>query len=143
LFTSIIPSLVLRGVGEAISSPLIRTKILILNGTQDRETGPSSNPFTALDFVAAIANACAESKGLPRPDQDEYFRYVTNIIYLDGPSSPKVDKRDMARLGIETMRVYGPVGGRYDLKALGQALEAIIGTRSSKSDKTRRNTLIG
>jgi 2-phospho-L-lactate transferase/gluconeogenesis factor (CofD/UPF0052 family) len=143
LFTSIIPSLVLRGVGEAISSPLIRTKILILNGTQDRETGPSSNPFTALDFVAAIANACAESKGLPRPDHEDYFRYVTNIIYLDGLSSPKVDKRDMAKLGIETMRVYGPVGGRYDLKALQQALEAIIGTRSSKSDKTRRNTLVG
>ena len=143
LFTSIIPSLVLRGVGEAISSPLIRTKILILNGTLDRETGPSNNPFTALDFVAAIANACAESKGLSRPDQDEYFRYVTNIIYLDGPSSPKVDKKDMAGLGIETMRLYGPIGGRYDLKALEQALEAIIGTRNAKSDRTRRNTLVG
>ena len=143
LFTSIIPSLVLRGVGEAISSPLIRTKILILNGTLDRETGPSSNPYTALDFVAAIANACAESRGLPRPDQDEYFRYVTNVIYLDSPLSPKVGKKDMARLGIETMRLYGPIGGKYDLKALEQALEAIIGTRNARSDKTRRNTLVG
>lgn len=143
LFTSIIPSLVLRGVGEGISSPLIRIKILILNGTLDRETGPSIDPFTAFDFVAAIANACAESRGLPRPDQDEYFRYVTNIIYLDGPSSPKVDKKAMASIGIETMRVYGPVGGRYDLTALGQALEAIIGTRNAKSDRTRRNTLVG
>lgn len=143
LFTSIVPSLVLKGVGEAISSPLIRSKILILNGTQDRESGPSSNPFTALDFVAAIANACAESKRLERPQPEEYFRYVTNIVHLDGPSSPKVDKKEFTRLGIETMRVYGPIEGRYDLKALEQALEAIIGTRNAKSDRTRRNTLVG
>lgn len=148
LFTSIIPSLVLRDVGEAISSPLIRTKILILNGTTDRETGPSNNPFTAMDFVAAIANACAESRGLPQADPDEYVRYVTHVVYLDGPTSPKIDKAAFVRIGIETMRLYGPKdengkGGRYDAKALSQALEAIIGRKDIKSDKTRRNTLIG
>ena len=36
LFTSLIPSLVLRDVGDAIASPSIRCKILILNGTLDR-----------------------------------------------------------------------------------------------------------
>ena len=143
LFTSIIPSLVLRDVGEAISSPLIRTKILILNGTLDRETGPSSDPFTAMDFVAAIANACAESRGLPTPDVDEYVRYVTNVIYLDSPTSPKMDKGAFSRISIETMRLYGPQSGRYDAKALEQALEAIIGRKDPRSDKTRRNTLVG
>ena len=148
LFTSLIPSLVLRGVGEAIASPLIRTKILILNGTVDRETGPSHKPFTAMDFVAAIANACAESRGILRPDPIEYFRYVTNVIYLGGPTSPKLDKDAFTKIGIETMRLYGPKDesgrrGRYDLKALEQALEAIIGRKDTRSDRTRRNTLIG
>ena len=118
LYTSIMPSLILRGVGDAIagfpttstsistiatpytggaaavarvphpahittSSTLTaaaaalrqqgpgqaqaqgpRYKILILNSSNDRETGPSSAPFTAVDFVRAIARgAGAESRG--------------------------------------------------------------------------------
>jgi len=147
LFTSIIPSLVLKGVGAAIASPFIRSKILILNGTLDRETGPASNPFTALDFVAAISNACCESQGLPRPHPTEYFQYVSHVIYLDGPTSPKLDKVEFLKTGIETMRVYGRPGesgkgGRYDAKALTQALEAVIGRKDPRGDKTRRNTVL-
>lgn len=117
LYTSIMPSLILRGVGDAIagtttsagaitttvstpypatsgaapattsaiSSTLTaaaaalrqaggagtqtqthgpRHKILILNSSNDRETGPSHAPFTAVDFVRAIARgAGAESRG--------------------------------------------------------------------------------
>lgn len=148
LFTSIIPSLVLRGVGEAVASPLIKAKILILNGILDRETGPSTQPFTALDFVATIANACAESRSLAYPNQDEYAQYVTHIVYLDNPASPKVDREAFNGIGIETMRLYGRKdgngkGGRYDAKALTQALEAIIGKKSPSRDRTRRNTLVG
>jgi 2-phospho-L-lactate transferase/gluconeogenesis factor (CofD/UPF0052 family) len=125
LFTSIIPSLVLRGIGEAIASSMVRTKILILNGTLDRETGPSNNPFTAMDFIAAIADACAESRDLAKPEREDYVQYVTTVLYLDGPGSPKVDRAELNKIGIETMRLYGPKdengrGGRYDLKALEQ-----------------------
>lgn len=148
LFTSIIPSLILRGVGEAISSPMIKSKILVLNGTIDRETGPSTDPFTAMDFVAAIANACCESRGLQAPDLSDYWHYVTHVVYLDTAVSPKVDKNLFGMMGIEVMRLYGRKdekgkGGRYDAKALTQALEAIIGRKDPKSDKTRRNTLVG
>lgn len=148
LFTSLVPSLVLRGVGQAIASPLIRNKILILNGTTDRETGPSMAPFTALDFVGAIANACSDSRGLPKPKEDEYCQYVTHVIYLEGPNSPKVDKQHFGRLGIDATRLYGPKdergrGGRYDAKALAQALESIIGRKDTRPDRSRRNTLIG
>lgn len=148
LFTSIIPSLILRGVGEAIASPAIRSKILILNGTIDRETGPSSNPFTAMDFVAAIANACCESRGLPKSGPESYWHYVTHVIYLDNITSPKVDRDAFSSVGIDTMRLYGRKdengkGGKYDAKALTQALEAIIGRKDPKSEKTRRNTLVG
>ncbi|KAK5167709.1 uncharacterized protein LTR77_007408 [Saxophila tyrrhenica] len=148
LFTSIIPSLILRGVGEAIASPSVRSKILILNGTIDRETGPSADPYTAMDFIATIANACAESRGLARPPPDEWVRYVTAVVYLEGPGCPRVDKKALGMIGIESMRLYGPReeggrGGRYDLKALEQALEAIIGRKDPRSDRTRRNTLVG
>ena len=41
-----------------------RYKILVLNSSNDRETGPRSAPFTAVDFVRAIARgAGAESRG--------------------------------------------------------------------------------
>lgn len=148
LFTSLIPNIVLKGVGEAISSPSIRNKILILNGTTDRETGPSSEPFTGLDFVAAIANACADSRGLLRPYPDEYWKYVTHVIYIEGPTAPKVDKQHLSQLGIDATRVYGPRdesgrGGRYDAKALEQALESIVGRRDVRQDRSRRNTLVG
>ncbi|KAL1590202.1 hypothetical protein WHR41_01305 [Cladosporium halotolerans] len=147
LFTSLIPSLVLRDVGTAIASPSIRCKILILNGTLDRETGPSTNPFTGMDFVAAIANACAESRGIARPASHQYSQYVTHVIYLDSPTGPKVDKDAFHRIGIDSMRLYGRKddngkGGRYDMKALEQALEAIIGRKDARNDKTRRNTLV-
>jgi 2-phospho-L-lactate transferase/gluconeogenesis factor (CofD/UPF0052 family) len=148
LFTSLVPSLVLKGVGEAVASPLIRNKILLLNGTIDRETGPSSDPFSGLDFVATIANACADSRGLPRPSRAEYALYVTHVIYIEGPTSPVVDRQAFAQLGIDTTRLYGPKdgqgkGGRYDAKALEQTLESIIGRKDTRPDKLRRNTLVG
>ncbi|KAK5118958.1 hypothetical protein LTR62_000169 [Meristemomyces frigidus] len=148
LFTSIIPALILGGVGEAITSPAIRSKILILNGTLDRETGPSTTPFTALDFVAAIANACCESRHLSRTTPANYWHYVTHIVYLDTPTSPKVDRDAFAALGIETLRIYGRAdesnaSPRYDDKALTQALEAIVGRKDMKNGPARRNTLIG
>lgn len=148
LFTSLIPNLVLKGVGELIASSAIRNKILILNGTTDRETGPSTNPFTALDFVGAIADACADSRGLGRPKEDEYFHYVTHIIYLEGPTTPKVDKQRFSLLGIDATRIYGPKDAenrspRYDGKALTGALETIIGRRDRRPDRSRRNTLDG
>lgn len=148
LFTSIIPSLVLRGVGEAIASPAIRSKILILNGSLDRETGPASHPYTAMDFVASIVDACSTSRGLPGLKPTPYWQYVTHVIYIDSPSSPYLDREALTSVGIESIRVYGPKDQkgkavRYDAKALEQALGAIIGRKDLKSDKMRRNTLIG
>ena len=147
LFTSLIPSLVLRGVGEAIACSNVKPKILILNGTLDRETGPTTHPFTALDFVDAIASACADSRGFPKPRPETWWQYVTHVIYLDTPSGPKVDRDAFNRLGIETMRLYGRKdehgkGGRYDPKALEQALSVVIGRKDLRGDRTRRNTLV-
>ncbi|EKG16863.1 LPPG:FO 2-phospho-L-lactate transferase CofD/UPF0052 [Macrophomina phaseolina MS6] len=156
LYTSIIPSLILRGVGAAISeTPAVRHKILILNSTIDRETGPSSEPFSAVEFVAAIAKAGAESKARGGADMitpGEYRRYVTHVIHLDGPDTPVVDRASLSALGIETVRLYGRrvgCGGgkgdgflRYDENALTQALEVVIGGgKDLRADRSRRNTL--
>lgn len=149
LYTSIIPSIILRGVGEAIASPDIRHKILILNSTIDRETGPSFAPFSATDFIAAIAKAGAESRGLTGPvAPNEYRMYVTHLVHLQGPGTPHVDKEELADLGIETIRLYGRrVEGesfqRYDEKALIQALEITTGRRDPRADRSRRNTSAG
>jgi len=187
LYTSIIPSLILRGVGEAIVSGPARHKILILNGSLDRETGPSSEPFTAVDFVEAIVRAGEESRGRGRhrrtdvtdaastspispsttpapPPAPEvplpYSSYVTHILHLEGPGTPKVDRERLAEMGIETLRLYGRkvtsgegegetvLGMRYDPTALVQALEVVLGKKGDAMVRdgfggglSRRNTL--
>ncbi|CAG8413864.1 unnamed protein product [Penicillium salamii] len=126
LYTSIIPAIVLRGVGKGIASSPARHKILILNGSLDRETGPPSAPFAASDFVEAIVSAAEESRGrgpinIPRQEgQDSalpctarksrnipYTAYVTHILHLEGPGTPHVDRERLTHMGIETLRLYG------------------------------------
>ncbi|KAI8981520.1 hypothetical protein BDB01DRAFT_906543 [Pilobolus umbonatus] len=59
LYTSLVPCLILRGVGNAIAqSQSLKHKILMLNGTNDRET----SDYTALDFITSIASALKESQ---------------------------------------------------------------------------------
>ncbi|KAI0380004.1 UPF0052-domain-containing protein [Hypomontagnella monticulosa] len=145
LYTSIIPSLVLRGVGAALANSGVRYKVLILNSSIDRETGPIAAPLTATDFVLAIARAAAESQGDfasgSKQGGEEVARYLTHMIYLDGEGAPKVDKEELAGLGIDCIRVYGRrVDGmlRYDEAGLTQALEAVIG--KPEMFRSRRNT---
>ncbi|KAG9603432.1 UPF0052 domain protein, partial [Aureobasidium melanogenum] len=140
LFTSIIPSIILRGVGNAIAAPNVRNKILLLNSSVDRETGPSATPFSAVDFVAAIANACAQSRGLPLPELREYGVYVTHLVYMENKEAPKVDREQLAKAGIEGIRLYGQ-SGRYDDRALEQALKMVLGKGEQGNGLSRRNTL--
>ncbi|KAL4891290.1 hypothetical protein BDV59DRAFT_72590 [Aspergillus ambiguus] len=171
LYTSLVPSLILRGVGQGIVTSPARHKILILNGSLDRETGPPSEPFTAVDFVDAITRAGEESRGrlsaAPVPPRSTprsalpYTSYVTHILHLDGPGTPRVDRERLAEMGIETLRLYGrkivktgadgaeiPVGMKYDATALVQALEVVLGKKGDAmlrggdgNGLSRRNTL--
>jgi hypothetical protein len=147
LYTSIVPSIVLKGMGQAIDNPVIRYKILILNSTIDRETGPSTNPYTAIDFVAAIAKAGEESKGNSgKVERRTYRNYVTHLIHLQGPGTPAVDKDELKSLGIEAIRVYGRKNDgenfvRYDERGLIQALEVTMGKGRDPRMPSRRNTL--
>lgn len=71
LYTSIVPNLVLRGIGDAMRKSHAAFKILILNGCLDREVGPddSSSQFTAVDFINAIVKAGEQSRGEVWPAQ--------------------------------------------------------------------------
>lgn len=148
LYTSIVPSLILRGVGDAlVKAHGIRYKILILNGSLDRETGASAtgdSPMGAVEFVEAIVRAGEESRGAGG-DGSSAGHYVTHVIHLEGEGTPKVDRGRLAGMGIECVRMYGRKGEdgkmRYDGNALGQALEAILGSKGVRFDRSRRNTL--
>lgn len=129
LYTSIIPSLILRGVGAAISppssssssssTPSVRTRprILILNARVDRETGPAASPMDAVDFARALARAARESQTDFGPLADaDVSRYVSHLVYLDGAESG----------GARGAAVVGAGGGgawmmpRVDVAALGR-----------------------
>ena len=146
LYTSIVPSLILPGVGAAIArhgGP--RFKILILNGSLDRETGG----YNAADFLDAITRACLQSQShspetISGVGKAYWKQYVTHLIHLEGVGVPKVDKEELLSCGIECVRLYGrkrDSGGiGYDGRALTQALSAILGKRD-KDERSRRNTL--
>ena len=146
LYTSIIPSLILQGVGTAIArSEGPRFKILILNGSLDRETGD----MTASGFLNAITRACVESQGetirsREEIDMESWKEYVTHIIYLEGDCAPIIGKEELWKYGVQTVRLYGRKGSNgtmeYDGKALAQALSAILGKRD-KAERSRRSTL--
>ena len=124
LYTSIVPSLILQGVGAAIArSGGPRFKILILNGSLDRETGG----FSALDFIAAIARAGEESRGITFSHGEDverqvWARYVTHLIHLEGEGVPSVDREELGRWGVECVRLYGRKAddgtARYDGRAV-------------------------
>ncbi|OIW23626.1 UPF0052 domain protein [Coniochaeta ligniaria NRRL 30616] len=132
LYTSIVPSVILRGVGAAIAAPGVRHRVLILNSKIDRETGPSGDKMTARDFVAAVARAGAESWVPEKGWRDEGMlrRYVSHLVYLEGEGTPVVNVGELEGLGIVCVKVAGRRGKkgdlRYDERELGLALERII-----------------
>ena len=148
LYTSIVPCLILRGIGEAIvSSTCVKQKILIVNGSNDRETGPKTDPMDAVNFVAAIARAGEESRGYRDriPSVDTWIKYITHLIYLEGEGAPKVDKTALNAAGIDCIRCWGRKADdgswRYNANSLLGALEAILGRGDRSRDRSRRNTM--
>jgi hypothetical protein len=134
--------LILRDVGARIVASGARYKILILNGSLDRETKAVGIEFSARDFIEAIAGACKGGE----VREDEWASYVTHVIYLEGEGTPRVERSVLGQVGVECVRIYGrkreEAGMVYDGTALGQALDAIIGGgKRGIVDRSRRNTL--
>jgi hypothetical protein len=128
------------------STPSNIPKILLLNGSHDRETGPDHDNFTATEFVRTIVRSCTMAVDV---QSYPWNRYVTHVIYLEGNGAPKVDVAELRMAGIEAIRVYGRrnlagegKGMLYDTVSLLQALGAILG-KNRKRPETRRNTYDG
>ncbi|PQE33612.1 hypothetical protein CJF32_00008607 [Rutstroemia sp. NJR-2017a WRK4] len=135
LYTSILPCLILRDVGAAIADPKIRFKILILNGCLDRETPE----YTAKEFIGAIVRGCCGNESITEADQikeEEWKKYVTHVVFLEGPGTPNVDRAELRRLGIEAVRVYGRRVGSDSSGSLNVAKPESSEVVKSAGDKT-------
>eukprot|EP00891_Asterochloris_glomerata_P008123 jgi/Astpho2/8123/fgenesh1_pg.00120_%23_73_t len=102
LYTSICPSLVLEGVGERIAQRLV-PKILILNGSHDRETSACrshAGPLTAAGIVQVICDALnrrhlKDEAGLSNSPE----AYVTAVVTPEG-GGIKVDYACLEEMGV-------------------------------------------
>ncbi|XP_073297388.1 uncharacterized protein YNL011C isoform X1 [Primulina huaijiensis] len=95
LFTSICPSLVLLRIGELISTRSC-PKVLLLNGTHDRET----SGFTASCFVTAITNALNRTYGDPRNRLINPPNQYINTIFVPKDGQIPLDIECLAAQGI-------------------------------------------
>uniref|UniRef100_A0A7N0RGM6 Uncharacterized protein n=1 Tax=Kalanchoe fedtschenkoi TaxID=63787 RepID=A0A7N0RGM6_KALFE len=126
LFTSICPSLVLKGVGEAIASRSC-PKVLLLNSSHDRETAG----FTAISFVAAITDALNRTHGDAHNCLQNSPKSYVNTLFVPRDGQVPVEAERLADLGITELVVVdsvhdSKVGQIYDPKSLIQALADLL-----------------
>ncbi|AOA61085.1 hypothetical protein PP7435_CHR1-1189 [Komagataella phaffii CBS 7435] len=123
LFTSIIPVLILQGMGQAILSKKRGNKVLLLNGSYDRETFT----MTALDFVKHIHEALDYSMSLQngklsKTKRTKYRDFITHVFYPE-QGEILVDADELAQHGIKGVPVKGQ--STYDLDDLEMKLSII------------------
>jgi len=98
LYTSLIANLIVPGVGEAIAKKKTK-KILLLNGTKDRET----HHMTAIDVINSLT--CALNRDhLKFTARD----YITHLFYTKS-SELFVDIAKISDMGIQVESVLGDV----------------------------------
>jgi len=114
LFTSVLPSLVLDGVGSAISSRYVY-KVLLLNGWHDCETSWAETndedgskqvvkQMNANSIVQAVINALDQDGMHTNDDENSSSTittdYITHIFYPIG-TEMDIDEQSLLKLGIE------------------------------------------
>ena len=127
MYTSIIPSLILEGVGEAIAARA-GPKVLILNGGQDRETGDMS----AAGVVMAVVNALNRAED-PDPSRRCKFAvcdYITDVVAPVDGGIP-LDLEELEALGVKRViqvdaRRQDIHGAEYDVAELIDALKQCV-----------------
>jgi len=141
LYTSIVPSLVLRGVGAALAeSRTVRHKVLILNSSLDRET--SGQAFRS---SGESSNSKREESGLEEADggegvntdkQDEDFTaadFIRAIVRACVQSQGELPAR-MARRSSLSYKVRPALGGSFSSPQPHTAAPAIAVSESSGDD---------
>jgi 2-phospho-L-lactate transferase/gluconeogenesis factor (CofD/UPF0052 family) len=91
LYTSIVPSLIVPGIGSCICSQQCK-KVLLLNGTVDRETAN----MDAVNYVAAVVRAICQSYTGNLPDSTEAKPHQFQRTYSQ--QSPLDDLSDSLEL---------------------------------------------
>lgn len=138
LMTSIVPILILKGVGGLIATNMIPTRpqVLLLNGRNDRET----NGMSAIDYVNTIsllANYSRQKSGQPILKDPRSF--VTHLLYMHNPEIA-VDIASIEAMGIKCLEIkraessypeYDPKDLRVKLKSLGENPENTISHTTS------------
>jgi hypothetical protein len=111
LFTSLLPSLILNGVGPAISSRKHVNKVLLLNGWIDYETSWTESSFgdegeeslvrqmDASSIVQAVVEALDQGVGVDRNGESISLvtDYITHIFYPSG-TEVVVDEQQLETL---------------------------------------------
>ncbi|KAG8051352.1 hypothetical protein GUJ93_ZPchr0001g30275 [Zizania palustris] len=95
LFTSVCPSLVLRGIGETIASRSI-PKVLLLNGSHDRET----TGLSASGFVTAITDSLNRTYGDPDKSLKNLPKDYVNALLVPKGGQIPLDVENFAAQGI-------------------------------------------
>ncbi|XP_010655498.1 uncharacterized protein LOC100241283 isoform X2 [Vitis vinifera] len=131
LFTSICPSLVLLGIGEIISSSSC-LKVLLLNGTHDRET----SGFSASRFVSAITDALNRTYGDPQNRLKNPPSQYINTLLVPKDGQIPVDVQCLASQGIFHVITVDSIcdpdmGIIFDPKSLIRALADLIGRQTT------------
>ncbi|KAJ9565869.1 hypothetical protein OSB04_001835 [Centaurea solstitialis] len=132
LFTSICPSLVLLGVGEIIASRSC-AKVLLLNGTYDRET----SGFSASCFVTSITDALNRTYGLLNNRLKDNASQYINTVFVPKDGEIPVDIKCLAAQGIvhvvHVESMHDPkVGIVYEPTSLIQALADLLSGVTNK-----------
>lgn len=128
LMTSVVPIVVLKGIGRAIACGINPNKkrVLFLNGCEDRETFG----MRAVDYVRIIVELAQYS--LEKSNQevtDQWTKYVTHLFYMERPNIP-VDIEILQQKGIICVEICrdSSMCDRYDTSDLKIKLQEIYRT---------------
>lgn len=144
LFTSIAPSLILRGVGEAVAARSV-PKILLLNGAVDREiTQGGAGPMAASNIVQAVTDAL-NRRDAKRVQQLHHppSAYITAVLVPQG-CPIEVDEGRLAGMGVgRVLRVpshpaSAPGAALYDPEGLVAAIREVVQTHGCSTQHVLR-----
>lgn len=125
LMTSLLPIIILKGIGKAIihKQSKRRNKILLLNGCEDRETFG----MDAIDYVRIIVELANYSlvKSNLKPIE-EWDRIITHLFYIEEPNIP-VDLSFLKEQNINCVKIKQDQqhSDRYDMEDLQRALSEL------------------
>ncbi|CAL9074416.1 unnamed protein product [Musa acuminata var. zebrina] len=133
LFTSVCPSLVLHGIGEIIASRSI-PKVLLLNGSHDRET----TGLSASGFVTAITDALNRTYGDPGKSLKNTASDYINALLVPRDGQILIDVQCLATQRIFHVvpvdSIHDPkVGAIFEPESLMKALADLIYQQAYKN----------